>query len=497
MENLLNNKKLLRLIVIAAGATTVLGFAPFGYYLIPIISLALLLFVCSHSTSKETFLLGYLFGFAFFGVGVNWLHISINLFGGVNLVMAYCFTYLLVAFLSLYPALCVYLCHRYFHQTQFYVFPAAWGLSEWLRGWVFTGFPWLNIGVSHTDSMFSSLAPVIGVYGISTVVVSIASLAVVVFTGSNRQRLVSIILLLTILILSHFSHSLNWTQALGKDVRVALIQGAVPQAIKWKPDQRQPTLETYSQLSNPFWSADLIIWPETAIPSLYHQADDFIERITRDRADSNTVFLSGIAYKDNNSGNYYNSTLLIDDEHRFYHKNQLVPFGEYLPFKSILGKLLSFLQIPMSDFSSGDIDTKIMPTNIGVLGMSICYEDAYTSQMRATMPGANILINISNDAWFGDSLAPHQHLQIARMRALENGRYLLRATNTGISAIIDDRGKIIASSPQFQPHALTAEVTLQKGSTPYSRYGNSMILIYIFIFIMLAALYQRSVRLQV
>ncbi len=474
----LHNKVLVkRIAATGLGALVPFAFAPYNLYFISLISLSILFYLWSiTSSTRESFILGYLFGFAMFGVGVNWLHISINLFGGVNIIGALLFTYIFIAYISLYPALCGYLAARFFKDARIITLPALWLLTEWCRGWMLTGFPWLNIGSSQTDSVLAGFAPVIGDYGITFFVCLSAMTITTLITGDTKRRVISGLLLILIVISSLLLNNINWTSDLNKDIDIALIQGAIPQEEKWKPEQRQKTYEIYSDLSKPFWSSDLIIWPETAIPSLYQLADDFIIPISSEQSSSNTMFMSGLAYKDSMSNNYFNSVLLIDDEHRFYHKNHLVPFGEYLPFKSLLGEILRFLKIPMSDFSSGDPEQKLFETDKGIFGMSICYEDAYGSEVRKALPEANILINVSNDAWFGDSFAPHQHLQMARMRALENGRYLLRSTNTGISAVIDNKGHIISRSPQFKPHALSAAVKLYGGETPFSRYGNSLIL---------------------
>jgi apolipoprotein N-acyltransferase len=474
----LQNKVLVkRIAAIGLGALVPFAFAPYNLYFISIFSLSILFYLWSiTSSTRESFILGYLFGFVMFGVGVNWLHISINLFGGVNIFGALLFTYIFIAYISLYPALCGYLATRFFKHGRIIALPALWLLTEWCRGWMFTGFPWLNIGSSQTDSVLAGFAPVLGDYGVTFFVCLSAMAITILITGDTKRRVIGGFLLILIIISSSILNNINWTNDLNKDIDIVLVQGAIPQEQKWKPEQRQKTYEIYSDLSKPFWTSDLIIWPETAIPSLYHLADDFIIPISSEQLSSNAMFMSGLAYKDSTSNNYFNSVLLIADDHRFYHKNHLVPFGEYLPFKSFLGEVLRFLKIPMSDFSSGDPDQKLFETDKGIFGMSICYEDAYGSEVRKALPDANILINVSNDAWFGDSFAPHQHLQMARMRALENGRYLLRSTNTGVSAVIDNKGKIISRSPQFKPHALSATVKLYAGETPYSKFGNSLIL---------------------
>ncbi len=485
----------IRLAATALGALVPFAFAPYDYYFISLISLSILFYFWSNSASaREAFILGYLFAFAMFGVGVNWLHISINLFGGVNIIGALIFTYIFIAYISLYPALCGYLAVRFFKDSNIIALPALWLLTEWCRGWMLTGFPWLNIGSSQTDSLLSSIAPVLGEYGITYFVCLSAIAITILVAGDTKRRMIGGSILMLIAMSSAILNNINWTDDLNKDIDIALIQGAIPQEEKWKPEQRQNTYEVYSNLSKPYWSSDLIIWPETAIPSLYHLADDFIIPISSEQLSSNAIFMSGLAYKDSMSNNYFNSVLLIDNEHRFYHKNHLVPFGEYLPFKSFLDEILRFLKIPMSDFSSGDPDQKLFETDKGIFGMSICYEDAYGSEVRKALPDANILINVSNDAWFGDSFAPHQHLQMARMRALENGRYLLRSTNTGISAVIGNNGKIISRSPQFKPHALSATVKLYAGETPYSKFGNSLILSFCFLSLFSCFIYNRRFK---
>lgn len=486
-----------RLSALIAGGLVPFAYAPFELFFLVIISLSILFYLWSITDStKESFILGYLFGFSMFGIGVNWLHISINLFGGVNIVGALIFTYIFIAYLSLYPALCGYFINRFSKRFYIIVLPALWLITEWCRGWFLTGFPWLNIGTSQTDNVLIGFAPVFGVYGITFFVCLISISITLLITEQRKYKIISGILLLLIAFASVTLNNINWTSDLNKDIEVALVQGAIPQEQKWRPEQRQQTYTIYSELSKPFWSSDLIIWPETAIPSLYHFADDFIEGISKQKLNKNALFMSGLAYQDPVTDKYYNSVLLIDGEHHFYHKHHLVPFGEYLPLKSILGEVLQFLKIPMSDFSSGDLEQKLFKTKKGIFGMSICYEDAYGSEIRKALPDANILINVSNDAWFGDSFAPHQHLQMARMRAIENGRYLLRSTNTGISAIIDNKGKIVSKSPQFKPHALAATVKLFDGETLYSRFGNAPIVIICCLILLLCFILTRKVKLS-
>ena len=495
MRPVLKNALARRALAAVAGLLVPLGFAPFHFYPLPVLSLAVLFYLWLRADSaREAFILGYLFGLAMFGLGVYWLHISINLFGGVNLIGAWFFTGCLVAIIALYPAVCGYLCRRFYRRYRLLAPAPLWTLTEWGRGWLLTGFPWLNLGVSQTDGPLAGYAPLIGAYGLSFIVAATAAAGVGLLGGRGRARGLAALSLAVIVAAGLPLKQHAWTDDNGQRLNVALIQGAIPQELKWRAEMRRGTYEIYTALSAPHWSADLIIWPETAIPSLYQRAADFIAPLEARLKNTDTLFMSGLAYKNQASGQYHNSILLLDDGHRFYHKHHLVPFGEYLPLKPLLGGVIDFLRIPMSDFSAGDPARKLLPTARAVFGMSICYEAAYDTAIRRSLPAANILINVSNDAWFGDSMAPHQHLQIARMRALESGRYLLRATNNGISAIIDNRGRVVQRSPQFEPHALRAEVKLFEGATPYSRHGNSLIVLIALGLALLGAVLERKGR---
>jgi apolipoprotein N-acyltransferase len=493
LKNLSDKVYIKRLCAFFSGGLVPFAFSPFDFYFFSIFSLSILFYLWSKTkTARESFILGYLFGFAMFGVGVNWLHISIDLFGNMHLMFSLLITYLFIAFIALYPALCGYIAVKYFKSSLFVCMPILWVISEWLRGWIFTGFPWLNIGTSQTDSILINFAPIIGDYGISLIVCIISITILKIIFYKNRQRFISLFLLIIIFLSSLVLNKINWTKNNGETLNVALVQGAIPQEIKWQSDQDEKSYDIYMRLSEPFWSSDLIIWPETAISSKYHLANNFIEKIDRKQKNSNASFMTGIINEDTSTNAYFNSILLVDGNHHFYNKNHLVPFGEYLPLKEKLNRFFHFFNIPISNFSSGEFKLKNFKTNMGNFGMSICYEAAFGNQISRSLPEANVLINVSNDAWFGDSMAPHQHLQISRMRAIENGRYFLRATNNGISAIIDNRGKVISRSPQFKEHTLNSDVKLFIGATPYSKYGNTFLLLFCTLFLFINLILNRK-----
>jgi len=467
-----------------------LAFSPYDYPVIAILSLAWLFSTVLNSTAKDAGIFGYVFGLGMFGVGVNWLHISINLFGGVNLAGAFIITFVLVAYLSLYPALVAFAYQRLFANKGILAFvtvmPTLWVLSEWFRSSIFTGFPWLNIGYSQIDTPVSSLAPVIGQYGVSWVTAFISALLVALYLTSRLVKVTLVgVLIISWLVLNTLA-GIHWTTDKNADISVAMIQGAIPQEMKWRPEQRQKTLDLYLSLSEEYQDSQLIIWPETAIPILHHQAQKFLQHMTTTVRNQNTDYIVGIPFKDLDSNKFYNGIAVIGSSNDTYYKQHLVPFGEYLPFDKWLRPVLDLMKIPMSDFSSGANGKPVIHAVDEIIGVSICYEDVFGEEVIAALPEATILVNISNDAWFGDSIAPHQHLQMARMRSLETGRYMLRSTNTGVSAIINEKGFITASSPQFVPHVTSDNVKTFEGLTPYARFGNWPVIIAAFLVLLIA-----------
>ncbi|MEE9551750.1 MAG: apolipoprotein N-acyltransferase, partial [Gammaproteobacteria bacterium] len=355
--------------------------------------------------------------------------------------------------------------------------PVLWVISEWCRSWILTGCPWLNLGYSQVDSPLAGLAPITGVYGISWIVAISAAALVYIFIANSKRRLITIVSLVLIWSVPGSIKSIDWTDPKDREIKVTLVQGAIPQEEKWRNDKREYTRNLYLSLSRPHWDNGLIIWPETAIPAFYHQAGFFIEPLITLVQNYEADLLTGIAIRDKDSDKYFNSIISIGKHEEVYNKRHLVPFGEYIPLDKWLRPFFSFLQIPMSDFSAGNMEKPLLTAAGEQIGVSICYEDTFGEEIIDALPEAGILVNISNDAWFGDSIAPHQHLQMARMRSLETGRYLLRATNTGISAIINEKGEIISRSPQFVPHVISEQVRIFEGATPYVTFGNILVLV--------------------
>ncbi len=453
------------------GAALPFAFAPYGYYPLAVLCLALLFYLWAVSSERLAIVAGYCFGLGMFAHGVWWIQISVHQFGLPLYSFSIAVTAGFVIFMSLYPALAAWFWHRCAAGPPglrlLLGAPAAWLATEWLRGWVMTGFPWLFVGYAQTDSPLAAYAPALGVHGVSLITAILAGACTVLFTGTLRARFAALGVAVIIAVGAVLLETVEWTRDSGEVFPVALVQGAIPQAVKWHRDYREPSIDLYTELTRPHWGKPLVVWPETAIPAFASEVPDTLERLDRLARDGHTTLLAGIARADPaDSTRYFNSVLQFGPGRAYYDKRHLVPFGEYLPFDRWLRPLLDFLRIPMSNFSAGDPVQPPIVVAGHVVGVSICYEDAYAGEIARALPAAGLLVNVSNDAWFGDSIAPHQHLQIARMRALEAGRYLLRATNTGISAIIDDRGRVVARSGQFQPEVITAEAVIRTGATP-------------------------------
>jgi len=491
------------LLAAAAGSLLPLAFAPYEFYPIALIAPAVLFAVWSRASAAQAFVAGGLFGIGLFGTGITWVFISIHDYGYVNLWLSLFLTALFVIVLSLFPALAGYCAVRFKSLLlpgdetlkMVLVFPAVWVLFEWIRGWFLTGFPWLILGYSQIDAPLAGLAPVTGVYGVSLATALCSALLTATF-GDGRNEIKGGYLVMLIglwLVLASALH-IEWTRPAGTAIKVAIVQGNIPQDLKWHPDMQQPTFELYADLTRKHWDSDLIIWPETALPAFYDQAAPFLRDLGEEARRNHSDLLVGLVYQEPESLRYYNSMISVGERERLYHKRHLVPFTEYLPLKTVFAGIVDFMNVPMSDFSAGAADQVLLQVAGYKIGMSICFEDAFGEEIIDALPGAAMLVNVSNDAWFGRSIAPHQHLQIARMRALETGRPLMRATNTGVSAMIDHTGKLQSIAPQFTEFVMTEKIQPMTGATPYVKYGNYPALLVIALMLLatyLLGIYQR------
>jgi apolipoprotein N-acyltransferase len=462
---------------LAAGGVLPLAYAPFGYFWIAPLSYAALFFAWRGTTPREAFWRGALYGLASFLAGLYWIYISVHIFGLAPIGLAVFLTVGLVVLLASFIAVTGWAAARWFGTNGAVVWlgalPALWVLTEWCRGWFLTGFGWLAAGYSQTDSWLMAYAPVCGVEGMSWAVMLTAGALVSLAAGTRRGRVAAALVMLAVWGLAYPLSNHRWTKPQGKLINVALVQGAVPQNKKWNPDYLVPTMSRYRQLTETSTGRQLIVWPEAAIPALYRQVRSYLDDVAEWAKRRGAVLMLGIlrTYPPG-TDNYQNSLVALTQPPQFYVKHHLVPFGEYFPVPQFVRNWMRLMSLPYTDDEPGPADQP--PLKIGGLriAVTICYEDVFGAEQLHYLPEANLLVNVSNDAWFGDSTAPHQHLQIAQVRAAEAGRYLLRATNTGMTAVIDPSGRIVKRLPQFKPAVLDATVQGFIGSTPYARWGN-------------------------
>ena len=464
------------IVAFALGAASIPGFAPFYFFPLPIVLLALLVYLWNQLVQRlDAFLIGFAFGLGFFGFGSSWVYVSLHDFGAMPVWLAAIATLLFCAILALYPALTgAFLASVKASplSKHLLVFPGLWVLLEWIRSWLFTGFPWLALGYSQVPSSpLAGYAPVLGVFGVSFFcAVSAGLLSLMIGERTLRKRCV---LLLIVVWLAGFGlKHIDWTQPSGAPLEVSLLQGNIAQEIKWREDQLVNTLETYRRLVDES-TGQLIILPETAFPLFYHDVPKiYLEKFTAHAKKNGGDLLIGLPER-TDKDHYYNSVLSFGaSPTQTYRKSHLVPFGEFIPLRPVFGWLLDVLQIPLLDFSRGGPDQQPLKVAGQQVAVNICYEDAFGEEVIRQLPQATLLANFSNDAWFGRSIAPVQHLQISQMRALETGRYMLRATNTGVTAVINPRGEVLSRLPLFTTATLQYEVRGFTGATPYVIWGN-------------------------
>jgi len=460
-----------RLAALLLGVVAVAGYAPFYLYPLPILALAGLFYLWRGANSgKQGFLFGFCYGLGLYGAGISWIYVSLHDFGGMPMLLAALSTAGLSAFMALFPATAGWLAIK-FGDKRAWAMPAAWVLTEWVLNWIFTGFPWLTLGNSQVPySPLAGLAPVLGVFGVSLAAACCAALLAAWFDGRARRPI--LIVLLAFWVGGSALKHIEWSEPLGAPISVSLLQGNIAQDMKWQADEIDNTLRTYLELARQH-PAQLTVLPETAVPLLLHQVpDDYLKVLAGLAKQSGGDLLLGVPIQAN--GNYYNSMISLGSApQQVYSKSHLVPFGEFIPFKSAIGWIYNdLLHIPLADLTSGNGGQKPLQVAGQHVAVNICYEDVFGEEIIRQLPQATLLVNASNDAWYGNSLAMHQHLQMSQTRALESGRMMLRATNTGATAIIGPHGEVVAEAPHFTAIALTGQAQGYSGTTPYVRWGN-------------------------
>ena len=491
------------LLALLAGALFPLGFSPFDFWPVLLLATGVGFYLSRTLPVKSATFRGFLFGLGIFGSGTSWVYVSIHQFGSAPIPLAASLTALFVACLALLliaPLFFLYakLRDRFEVQSAFQqalLFSGLWVLFEWSRSWLLTGFPWLLQGYSLIDSPFQSWAPVVGVYGLSLLLVLTASLTVAAIISDKRSRIASIAGLVSVSLIALAAiplDNINWTSPV-KDISFSAVQGDIPQAQKWEPGYVQTTVDKYYQLSETEWQQDLIIWPENALPVFQSRASSVLSHLDQQAKNSNTALILGLPIDDYSSEipRYYNGIVALGKGDGQYYKQKLVPFGEYVPLESALRGLISFFDLPMSSFSQGDSTQTLLQVGDTRITTYICYEVVYPDFAAYLAKDSGLLITVSNDTWFGQSIGPQQHFQMARMRSLETGRYMIRATNDGITALINDKGEELDRIERFQPGVLRGSAVVMSGETPFMHYGSWPVLL-LSLFLLIIGSFRRN-----
>ncbi len=459
------------------GALAVLAFAPFYFFPAAILSLIGLFYLWLKSDSaKAAFKLGFQYGLGLYVIGIYWIYISLHDFGGMPWWFAGFSTFCLCAFMALFVGLVGYFSKR----LGFIAIsaPVLWGLSDWVRSWIFTGFPWLTLGYSQVPhSPLAGYMPVVGVYGVS-VITAFAAAIIACWLAKPHLSAIwkrNVIAALVVLLLAGgLLKAVEWSTPIGKPVSVALIQGNIAQSTKWSPETAQNTIDTYISIAKQS-AAQLIVLPETALPVISSQVDASItEALSNHAKQNNGNIIVGMVELNQQTDQYFNSAFSFGAARtQSYAKNHLVPFGEFIPLKQVFGWIYrDWLNMPLSDLSRGGTYQTPMQLGDQKVAVNVCYEDVFGEEIIQQLPAATLLVNISNDAWYGKSYAAEQHMQFSQARALETGRMMLRATNTGATAAIDPHGYVIAHAPHDVQTTLNVQAQGYTGSTPYVRWGN-------------------------
>ncbi|RMQ51320.1 Apolipoprotein N-acyltransferase [Pseudomonas cichorii] len=465
------------LLAVAAGGLTTLALAPFDIWPLALVAVAIFYLGLREPSPRQAFVRGWCYGFGLFGAGTSWIYVSINTYGGASPLLAGLLMLLFISLIALFFALPAWLWARWIRRNEApladaLAFAALWTAQEAFRGWFLTGFPWLYSGYSQLHGPLAGLAPVGGIWLISFV------LALTVALLSNLHRLrarksflaAGVVLLLAPWVIGIALKGHAWTSPAGAPLKVAAIQGNIEQSMKWDPKQLNAQLALYRDMTFNSQQADLIVWPETAVPVLKESAEGYLTMMGKFAAQRGSALITGVPVREvtgRGESRYYNGITVTGEGDGTYLKQKLVPFGEYVPLQDILRGLIAFFDLPMSDFARGPGDQPMLQAKGYQIAPYICYEVVYPEFAAGLAAQSDLLLTISNDTWFGTSIGPLQHLQMAQMRALEAGRWMIRATNNGVTGLIDPFGKITVQIPQFERGVLYGEVVPMQELTPY------------------------------
>lgn len=472
-----------------AGVLLTLAFAPFDYSYAAILGLTFLFASWQGISPCRALLRGFLFGLGAFGLGVSWIYVSIHDMGHASVAESTALTAVFVALWALFPALAGYFSVKLTLGNEIpvrlLVISVIWVITEFIRGaWLLNGFPWLLSAYSQLDTPLAGYVPLVGVYG-AGFLLALTAACVVVFVYSKKYRVLGLAFIALIWSLGGFLHTMQWTQIIGAPISVALIQGNIAQDQKWRVENKSKTLALYKTMTEQHWDSEIIIWPETAIPAYLSQVNEsFLKPLSDQAKQHHSDLIISVPDKSEDQNKRYNAVITLGNQSGMYRKRHLLPFGEYLPWQPLSSFILKAINLKLGEFTSGDLEQSLLKAGGYSFITSICYEDAFAEVNSQGLANAAYLVNVTNDAWFGHSIEPYQHMQMARMRALETGRYLLRATNTGLTGIVSPQGEIIAQAPIFQTTVLTGQITPMAGMTPFAQIGDNNIMIALVVLLM-------------
>jgi apolipoprotein N-acyltransferase len=468
-----------QVLAFAVGALLACAFAPLEWWPLAILCPAALMWLWEEAAPREAAWTGFWFSFGTFLAGTYWLYVSVHDLGGAPVWMTIGIMLGLIGIMALYHALIGYAVARWLPQRGAWRWlvgmPAVWLLVEWWRGWFLSGFSWLSLGYSQTDTWLARFAPLLGVYGISLVLLTSAGALVALIRGNARVRLIAGLTLVVPWVIGAALGPVRWTHPSGAPVPVAVIQADIPQDEKWQEAYENKILQRYREMTESVLGTKLIVWPEAALPEPANNMLPYIAAIDRATQARGSSLVMGVVRASDDGQNYYDSILALGRQASWYSKDHLVPFAEFFPVPRFVRNWLRLMSLPYDSFTRGGTDQSPLPVAGLELGATVCYEVGYGSYMLHMLPKADALVNVTNDAWFGHSTARYEQFQMARMRALEEGRSMIVATNDGISAVIGPRGEVLASAPPFKQYVLRSSVTPRAGITPFTRVGNRLI----------------------
>ena len=469
-----------RTLAFGAGALLACAFAPLQWWPLAILCPAALMWLWEEEAApRAAAWTGFWFSFGTFLAGTYWLFVSIHVVGKAPVWLTIGLMLGLIGIMALYNALIGYTAARWLPRTGAWRWlvgiPAAWLLVEWWRGWFLSGFSWLSLGYSQTDTWLARFAPIAGVYGISLLLLVSAGALVALVRGTPRVRAVAVVALIAPWVIGAALGPVHWTHSSGAPVSVAIIQADIPQEDKWLDSEAPMILARYRKMTESALGAKLIVWPEAALPEPANNLLPYIALVDRETQARGSSLVMGVVRASDDGEHYYDSILALGRQASWYAKDHLVPFAEFFPVPHFVRNWLRLMSLPYESFDRGGTNQSPLPVAGLELGATVCYEVGYGSYMLHMLPKADALVNVTNDAWFGHSTARYEQFQMARMRALEEGRSMIVATNDGISAVIGPRGEVLASAPPFQPYVLRSSVTPRAGLTPFARVGNWLI----------------------